>query len=344
MKINFILPFKRMTGGIRVAYIYANYLVDQGHDVVCYVPMLSYKGKDQSFLYRLKASLGNTLKRDDWFDKKFKLKLVPIIANRFIRDADVTIATAWQTAYDVNNFSDSKGKKVYLVQDIEIFNGDTQLVENSYKLPLEIITVTENLKSTLNHYSNNVTVVYNGLFDEEYMHEEKQVFDPPSLMMMYHESEHKCSQQGLKIIDKLKETYPDIKVNIFGRRIPEKLPEAYNVKVNPPRQEIINMYRESDIYLFTSEIESWGLPIVEAMANKCAVVGRERGALAELYNGDNAVLIDELDGMYNAVLDLISDKEKLKNMQNSAYQTVQKLNWEKSCKEFGRIIIGDINV
>ena len=35
MKINFIIPFKRLSGGIRVVYIYANYLVSQGHDVCC---------------------------------------------------------------------------------------------------------------------------------------------------------------------------------------------------------------------------------------------------------------------------------------------------------------------
>ncbi|MTV91305.1 glycoside hydrolase, partial [Streptococcus pneumoniae] len=80
MKINFILPFKRMTGGIRVIYTYANYLIDQGHDVVCYVPMISYRGRNQTIFYRIKASLGNTLKNDNWFDKKFDLKRIPVVS------------------------------------------------------------------------------------------------------------------------------------------------------------------------------------------------------------------------------------------------------------------------
>ena len=85
MKINFVIPFKRLSGGIRVVFLYANYLVGKGHDVVCYMPMVSYKGKDQSALFRLKASLSNTFKPEHWFDAKFKLKIVPVIKPKFIR-------------------------------------------------------------------------------------------------------------------------------------------------------------------------------------------------------------------------------------------------------------------
>ena len=339
MKINFILPFKRMTGGIRVAYIYANYLVDQGHDVVCYVPMVSYKGKGQSFFYRLKASLGNTIKRDNWFDNKFEIRKVPIISERFIRDADISIATASQTAYDLAKFPISKGKKFYLVQDYEIFNGEKDEIEASYRLPMTIITVTQSLKNTLRKYTNNkIEVVYNGIDESEYLNSEKKYNKDLVVMMMYHESKHKCSQEGLEIISKLKEKFPEIKVNIFGRRIPEKLPISYNVLVNPDRKYIFDMYRESDIYLFTSEVEAWGLPIIEAMANKCAVIGRRRGALEEIYNKKNAIVVKNLDDIYGKVIELNNDRKKLSEIQNSAFETVRQMNWKNSCLKFEKII------
>lgn len=342
MKINFILPFKRMTGGIRVVYIYANYLVEQGHDVVCYVPMLSYRGKGQSFLYRLKASLGNTIKKDNWFDNKFEIKIVPIISERFIRDADISIATAWQTAYDLAKFPISKGKKFYLVQDYEIFNGEKDEIEASYRLPMTIITVTQSLKNTLKKYTGNkIEVVYNGIDESEYLRAEKKSNEDLVIMMMYHESKHKCSQEGLEIISKLKEKFPEIKVNIFGRRIPEKLPNSYNVLVNPDRKYIFEMYRESDIYLFTSEVEAWGLPIIEAMANKCAVIGRKRGALEEIYDGENAIIVENLNNIFSKVIELNSDREKLKKVQESAYETVKQMNWKNSCSKFEMIVTED---
>ncbi|MCS4487689.1 glycosyltransferase family 4 protein [Streptococcus sciuri] len=342
MKINFILPFKRMTGGIRVVYIYANYLVEQGHDVTCYVPMISYKGKGQSALYRLKASLGNTIKKEQWFDRKFSIQLVPYINEKFIRDADVSVATAWQTAYDVARFSEKKGRKYYFIQGYEIFNGDKNRVEASYELPLHLITVTKGLKKTISQFtSKDIDIVYNGLADDEYIKGDKSLEATPSVVMMYHESEHKRTQDGLKIIKKLKERYPSLKVNIFGRRIPEKLPNAYHVAVNPERFVILEMYRKSDIYLFTSDIESWGLPIVEAMANKCVVVGRKLGALSELGNETNAVIVEHLEDIEEAVSSLLEDRDKLKKIQEKAYQTVQPLHWKNSCRKFEELLLED---
>ncbi|EHI77506.1 MULTISPECIES: glycosyltransferase family 4 protein [Streptococcus] len=341
MKINFILPFKRMTGGIRVIYTYANYLIDQGHDVVCYVPMISYRGRNQTIFYRIKASLGNTLKNDNWFDKKFDLKRIPVVSEKYIRDADVVIATAWQTAYDVANFSSRKGHKFYFIQDYEIFNGGKEEVEASYRLPLTLITVTRSLKKAIQKFTDKtIYVVYNGLSDNEYLHTEKISHKDLTLMMMYHESEHKKSQEGLQIIAKLKKRYPDMKINIFGRRIPEKLPDTYNVLINPEREKILKMYQESDVYLFTSEIEAWGLPIVEAMANKCAVVGRSRGALLELSNGQNTIVVEELSEIYNKVVHLQEDRLLLAQVQNEGYKTVIPLNWSNSCLEFEKIISG----
>ena len=61
MIINIIIPFKRLSGGIKVAFLYANYLVEQGHDVKVYMPMVSYPGKGQSIPFRIKASISNHL-------------------------------------------------------------------------------------------------------------------------------------------------------------------------------------------------------------------------------------------------------------------------------------------
>ncbi|MBZ4299472.1 glycosyltransferase, partial [Streptococcus pneumoniae] len=97
---------------------------------------------------------------------------------------------------------------------------------------------------------------------------------------------------------------------------------------------------ESDVYLFTSEIEAWGLPIVEAMANKCAVVGRSRGALLELSNGQNTIVVEELSEIYNKVVHLQEDRLLLAQVQNEGYKTVIPLNWSNSCLEFEKIISG----
>lgn len=338
MKINFILPFKRMSGGIRVVYIYANYLAGWGHDVYCYLPMVSYKGKDQSIVFRVKASISNTIKKEKWFSCDFPVKVVPLIIPFFIRDADVTIATAWQTAYDVAKLPESKGRKLYFVQDYEIFNGTRAEVEGSYQLGIPMITISKELKRRLSFFSPDVQVVYNGLFDQEYMKEKKTKHEKPGIMLMYHEARHKGTEEGLKVAAELEKRGFPVQVTIFGRKIDRSFPERYKVYENPERKRLIKLYQKSDIYLFTSSIEAWGLPIVEAMANRCAVIGRRLGALDELYDGENAVIVNNYEEMLDAVIALLQDSDKLCTMQNAAYETSKRLNWKESALRFEQIL------
>lgn len=341
MKINFILPFKRMSGGIRVVYIYASYLAGRGHDVCCYLPMVSYKGKNQSIAFRIKASISNTIKKEKWFSCDFPVKAVPLILPVFIRDADVTIATAWQTAYDVAKLPDCKGRKFYFVQDYEIFNGTKVEVEGTYQLGIPMITISKVLKHRLNCFSPDVQVVYNGLFDWEYIDGEKTKREKPGIMLMYHEAKHKGTEEGLKVIHELEQRGLQFQVIIFGRKINQSFPKEYKVYENPDRKQLIRLYQESDIYLFTSSIEAWGLPIVEAMANRCAVVGRKLGALDELYNEENSVIVSDCEEMLCAVMALLQDSERLGMIQNAAYETAKGLNWKKSAFRFEQIATTD---
>lgn len=342
MRINFIIPFKRLSGGIRVVFLYANYLTEKGYDVVCYVPMVSYRGKNQNALFRLKASLSNTFKPEHWFNAKFDLKIVPIIAPFFIRNADVTVATAWQTAYDVAKLPGRCGKKVYFVQDYEVFNGEVQEVDNSYCLGLNTVTITQQLADMLkDHFDVDAEVIYNGLDMEEFIAEDKSLHLCPVLLMMYHEAEHKGTKSGLAVVEDLKKKYPDLKLNMFGRKKGPDIPAYAKFIENPPRELLMKMYRESDIYLFTSNREAWGLPILEAMANKCAVVGFKVGAMAEIATDANAVIIDNFDfsQMKVETEKLLNDKDKLQMLQEGAYNTALKFKWETQYAHFEKYLV-----
>ena len=56
---------------------------------------------------------------------------------KYIRNADVSIATAVSTAYPVYKLSEEKGKKFYLIQDYEKWRRKNRLVYADY-LPQEI--------------------------------------------------------------------------------------------------------------------------------------------------------------------------------------------------------------
>lgn len=94
------------------------------------------------------------------------------------------------------------------------------------------------------------------------------------------------------------------------------------------------MYRNADVYLFTSHREAWGLPVVEAMANKCAVIGRRIGALAELGTSKNSMLVADNKEMYQSLLKLYNNRQLLREIQNNGYESVQYLSWNNSCEKF----------
>lgn len=345
MRINFIVPFKRLSGGIKVAFLYANYLIEQGHDVKVYMPMVSYPGKGQSIPFRIKASISNTFKPEHWFDAKFELKKVLLIKPWNIRDADITIATAWQTAYDVKALPERCGKKVYLIQGYEIFGGPEEKVDGSYKLGLHSVTITQSLANLLKHKFNvDSTVVYNGLDSNEFYAGEKEKHKIPTVMMLYHESAYKGTKEGIAIINHLKQKYPEMIVNMFGRRKGNDIPAYANFLENPPREELMKMYQSSDIYLFTSQMEAWGLPVMEAMANKCAVIGFNIGAMAEVHTNENSIRIDEInyEKMEAAVEQLILHPERLSSMQKAAYETARKFEWNVQCKKFEDFLVATV--
>ena len=339
MRINFIIPHKRLSGGNRVIYIYANYLTSMGHDVCCYLPAISYPAIGVNLFLRTKASIGNLINTEHWFDCNFPVKVVPKINDCFVRDADVVIATAVQTAFDVDRLSSKKGKKNYFVQDYEVFSEDENMVIESYKLGMPIITITKELGSIIDKYNTNVKVVHNGLFPEEFIKEGKQKNDILHVMTMYHSSPRKRTKDALEVFSNAASSGLEIVPVIFGRKIDRVFPHYYIVRENPKREELIEMYQKSDAYLFTSEIDAWGLPIVEAMANKCAVIGRNIGALKELHTKNNSVIINSSTDYLKVLKLLNNNRNMLYSIQNKGYETVQDLRWEKSASLFEKLLL-----
>lgn len=342
-KINLIVPFTGLSGGIRVAFLYCNYLQLVGYDVVCYVPIIAYKFKS-STLRRIKMSLGNVVRslRISWMDCKFKIRLVPYIKDMFIRKADVSIATAWPTAYDVNDLSSDRGKKVYFIQDYEIWTGPKKEVDGSYTLPLNRIVITKGLQELLKKKFNvNSTVIYNGLDENEYIQSNKINQYPKQVLMLYNESSNKGTREGIEVLKNIKQKF-DIQPVLFGKGKKGKMvPNDFLFFENPDRDTLIELYRNASIYLFPSKNEAWGLPVMEAMSNKCAIVGCNVGCIKEICTNNKNVLASD-DCNYKKIeknLEIIlKDEIKLTKLQEEGYKLAINYKWGNSYKQFEEYI------
>ena len=348
MRINFIIPFTGLTGGIKIALEYANRLSERGHDVLIYAPIIAYKFNDYGFsgeLKRIKATLGN-IKRGNkikWFNLKVYIKLVPVISNAFIRDADVTIATAWPTAYSLNDLNGNKGRKVYLIQHYEIWSGPKQLVDNSYKLPLKHIVIAKWLKDLmLTEFNvNDSETIYNGIDFNEFNNENKKINKEKTVTMLYHKLEWKGFKDGLEAFELVKKKIPNLNLILFGLDKVADIPNYAKYYLSPSKVELNNIYSSSDVFIFPSRKEGWGLTPIEAMACKCAVVGTDTGAMHEVGINDKNALISKPENIYELASNLekiLSDDILLENISFEGYKTALQFSWEKSIDKFEKVI------
>mgnify|MGYP003787255131 CR=1 FL=1 len=342
LKINIIIPSINLSGGIRVIFLYANYLVSQGHDVICYFPLKLF---NLSKLIIIKRSIKTFLKgpkKINWLKCNFKIITIYDIKDKNIRDADITISTLWSTAYGVDKLNSTKGKKVHFIQGYEVWDGPKNLVEDAYRLKNKKIVISKNIQQLLKDKFNvDSSVIYNGLDSNEFISSEKHQNEKIRILMLYHKGKHKRSIEGIDIMKKLKKEL-DVEVILFGVSKDENVPRDFTFYENPSRSDLIGLYRKSDIYFFTSKEEAWGLPVMEAMSNKCAVVGANVGCVLELCtNLKNVVLCENLD--YKTVRDninyLMNNRDKLIEIQNNGYNLVGRFKWERSFEAFEKYLL-----
>lgn len=349
MKINFILPFTSHTGGIKIAFEYANRLTKKGHDVRCYIPMVAYKFSNRGLkgtIIRIKDSLRNTLKNRtniEWFNAKFNIKLVPYISNMYIRNADVVIATAWPTAYSVYRLNENKGRKYYLIQHYEIWSGDPKLVNESYKLKLKHIVIAKWIKDIMVNKFNSKSceLIHNGIDFNEFSCNYKSINKNKVICMLYHQLEWKGFKDGLSAFEMIRRKYPDIKLILFGTTKSDDIPEYVEFYLRPSVSELRDIYCRSDIFIFPSKNEGWGLTIIEAMACKCAIVATRTGAVNEIGINNYNMLISEpsdIKGLAKNIDLLINSDDLIKKISLNAYKTALNFDWDKSIDKFEAVI------
>ncbi len=352
MKINFIVPEISRTGGMRIIFEYANRLTERGHNVILYspnIPFNSYRGmiKPYYIKYRLRYAAERLFKEiklpDNIFKRNFDINYRWVLNDLTIRDADVTVATSWTSSFVVNKLKHSKGKKFYLIQDYEVWNSNTEYADLSYKLPLNRITVSEYLKDLLmEKFGSDSVVILNGIDFSVFNNPMKKFGKRKQILFMDHLLENKNTKDAIETVRVLKEKYPLLNIKCFGMRKYHELPDYTEFVEDPDDCRIAELYRESDIFLFTSMHEGFGLPPAEAMACKCALVGNKAGAVPEFAeNNKSAVLTSpgKPEELLIGAEYLLNNENELKRISLAGYDSVRNiLDWEISADKFESLL------
>lgn len=347
MKINFILPSIGASGGIDVVYKYVNLLSERGHDVCVYKELMAsnvhrYGSEFKNILHQIYCTVKTILQKDKWKNENdiFILKA----SNDTIRDADIIIATAWTTAYKVASLSNSKGKKYYFIQGFEIWD-NADLVKKSYELPLEKIVISSWINNCLKKELNMgpFPIVHNGVDFKIYHHvnvcKEEGIIN---FLMLNHTLEKKGVNNGIKVFEDIKKRHRNCKLCMFGMCDSSNLPSYVEYYQNPSKQKIVELYSKSDIFIFPSLEEGWGLTPLEAMACGCIVVGTNVGFVPDLGVHRVNMMIsepDDIDGMVKNVEELIENQNLFEDIYGEMKKMINKLDWNTSVVTLENILM-----
>lgn len=356
MKIAFVLPRISSVpiGGYKMVYEYANKLADDGFDVAIFYDnsLVMDKYKLPEFIKRIIIKK-RTKKSPVWY------KLNPNIEKKSSRDkeldsffasVDVAIATAAGTVNLVKKFF-KKSKKVYFIQDFEAdetnesWGNSVEEVYDTYNAGLINITVSKWLKEIVDQKSKRQTIyVRNPLDTNKY-----KVLTPINkrdkniIGMLYHDRPRKGCKYTLESVKRVKDTFPNIRLIMFGACPPPKnLPSWITYYENASQEQVIQIYNSISIFASGPVKEGFGLTSLEAMACGAALVSSDNlGAMEYAIDGKNALLspIKDVESMKVNIEKLLEDDKKRIELAHEGVKTASNYSWSKAYSDFKNAIV-----
>jgi glycosyltransferase involved in cell wall biosynthesis len=251
--------------------------------------------RSPSLIRRLLSNLLRGAPR--WFPKLYGAKILRVatFAEKDLPNADVIIAGPAETAFDIASLSPSKGKKVYLIQHDEgLYHVSREIADKSYKFSLQKIVVSSWLQGILrDDYEEESKLLLNTV-------DRTQFYPIPGarpadglirILLLHHTYEWKGTKEGVEIVEAIKKTYPNVRLMLFGSRKKEVDFPCDEYYFNVPQSDLANIYSHADIFLCPSWDEGYGLPSLEAMACKTAVVTYDNGGSRDFAFHEKTALV-----------------------------------------------------
>ena len=309
MKITVILPAMFHSGGVMGVLEYCDWLNAMGHECQVWYPATKFRGRmhPNTHIYFTESQ---------------------------IPDADIVIATAWETAHLVWRLPDSKGKKCYYIQHYEQWKfhetGDPLYldpnIEATYLMPLRHIYVSKFISQVIPGGQVNGKVVHAGT---DAIEPYKKDYDTPRILYPVSDILWKGTQTLLPVIKKIAAMYPNVEIASYG-------------KPYISEQEKQRLLKWANIFVFPSWIEGFGSPPLEAAMHGCAVISTTKNAMPELFTHNEIRWVSEKneEELYHAIAQVILNKGLRTYLGEQSQWTARQYIWENAAKNFEKVLCG----
>lgn len=352
LRITFLLPGsgRLPCGGVKIVYEYANRLARRGHTVSVVHPALLRT--DTPLIARPKKIANYIVRRafrsftpSGWFqiDPDVQLLWVPSLAQRHIPDADVVIATAWETAEWIQSYPASKGRRFYFIQDFEDWCVSRERLLETWKAPLRKIVIARWLDEIAHEVGQAADYVPNALdFDKFGIDVDPEARDSLRVMMLYHRRNTKGTADGLEAAEIARRYNPDLSLVLFGTPDPPAgLPSWAKYHQNPPQSKLRELYNQAAVFIAPSWAEGWGLTACEAMMSGAALAATDNGGHREFAVHQQTALVSPAKSpaaLAANISRLVSDSELRYRLARNASIFVKQFEWDRSVDAFERCL------
>ncbi|MBI4385124.1 MAG: glycosyltransferase family 4 protein [Nitrospinae bacterium] len=350
MKIVFLLPHVRISGGVKALLEYANRLQGMGHGVRLIVPGRKPKWYRPDLWLKTWAGGTSVLPPEsvDWFYNRIPVETVPDFHPKFLPDADVLVASSWQTAAAAASLPDSKGRKFYFIQHHEsLWTRDAEKARRTYTLPFAKIVISTWLKEVLAQTYGQESQVFVTPVDRELFDVGEKTWNRPRrICLLHHDYDWKGFADGIAAVRRVRERGLKATAVVFGEKAVDAEPirraAGFDVEYHyrPAGERLRSIYAGCDIYLCPSWHEGLGMPAMEAMACRCALATTDTGGCRDYAIHGRTALVSQprdVEGLAKNLSALVSDERLLRELSENGYRKIQEFRWEDNCRELVRL-------
>ncbi|MHB1764894.1 MAG: glycosyltransferase family 4 protein [Gammaproteobacteria bacterium] len=358
--LNDLFPVKYFAGGIQVIFRLANHLASKGYDVAIYSMKVNNKGFIRETLPRLTMSnnlifsLFEKLRGSDY--NYSILKDVDILFDDNFLTKNI-FACSWQVAHFVTDYTaiwDSfldgaerpKLNAYIIIQNFEdnvLFSGklaERAKVAYSYRRlfgdNLKKIVISEALAE---YYAKDNPLVFQDAIDNIFTYKVNYKDRGNVILFPLRKEESKGSKYMIDAYSLLSKS--SYKFIAYGNMNKSLVPDGIEYHFKPTNKELVELYNQAAIFVSSSLIEGFALPVCEAMASGCAVITTDSIGIRDFCVDEENCLIVPIKNS-KAIVDKINflmDNEGFRyNLSIQGRITASKYNYNNMFSSFDKII------
>ena len=355
LRITWILGRTNLSGGVRVVKQLAEHMALRGHRcTIAYLPERTpwpppWRVRTWA---RYAAGWWKMRGKDRHHLMDTAVETIEVGGSRIephqVPDADIVVATWWETMEWIERWPRQKGAHAYLVQHHELHGGDPRRVKATYRMPALKLTVATWLRDLMRdtYGDPHPVLIANGIDFDQFDAPPRERSDPPTVGVMTASTQWKRTDLAFEAIRIAQRSLPGLRVLAFGAeplRREVMCPENLEFALRPSQGDLAALYSRCDVWLLPSDSEGFGLPGLEAAACRCPVVATRCGGPEDfVHDGRSGHLVPcgDAESMAKRLLDVLScSAGEWRRMSDASYAVARRFSWPQSARRLERALL-----